>query len=64
MTTADKWHLQAKATLRSLAAFVNKGVSALYFYAVGDNSWSMVNPSVPGGGATMQAVKSFMTPFA
>jgi hypothetical protein len=64
MTTADKWHLQAKATLRSLAGFVNKGVSALYFYAVGDNSWSMVNPSVPGGGATMQAVKSFMAPFA
>lgn len=64
LTAADKWHLQAKATLRSLAAYVNKGVSALYFYAVGDNSWSMVDPSAPGGGATMLAVKNFMQPFA
>jgi hypothetical protein len=64
MTSADLWHLQAKATLRSLAAFVNKGVSALYFYAVSNGAFSMVDPSQPGGGPTMTAVKNFMQAFA
>ncbi|HLY49900.1 MAG TPA: hypothetical protein VKR21_11965 [Solirubrobacteraceae bacterium] len=64
LTSADAWHLQAKATLRSLAAFVNKGVSAFYFYAVTNGSWAMVDPTAPGGGPTMTAVKSFLAPFA
>jgi hypothetical protein len=64
LTAADKWHLQAKATLRSLAAFVNKGVSALYFYAVSDGQFSMVDPSQPGGGPTMAAVKAFTQAMA
>jgi hypothetical protein len=64
MTTADRWHMQAKATLRTLAAFVNKGVSALDFYAAGDGNWAMVNPSAPGGGPTLTAVKSFTQAFA
>jgi hypothetical protein len=64
LTSADAWHLQAKATLRSLAAFINKGVSAFYFYAVTNGSWAMVDPGAPGGGPTMTAVKSFLAPFA
>ena len=58
-TPADKRHLQAKATLRDLAAFVNKGVSALYFYAVADGDWAMVDPAAAGGGETMTAVRRF-----
>jgi hypothetical protein len=64
LTTADRWRLQAKATLRALAAYVNKGVSALYFYAVADGSWAMVDPSQPGGGPTITAVRNFTQAFA
>ncbi len=64
LTTADKWHLQAKATLRTLSAYVNKGVSALYLYAVGDGDYAMVDTSQPGGGPTMTAVKTFTQAFA
>jgi hypothetical protein len=56
-TAADKRHLQAKAALRTLTSFVNKGVSALYFYAVGDNDFSMVDPAASGGGETMLAIR-------
>jgi hypothetical protein len=56
VTAADKRHLQAKATLRSLVSFVNKGVSALYFYAVNDGDFAMVDPNAPDGGETMTAV--------
>jgi len=64
MTAADKRHLQAKATLRALSAFVNKGVSALYFYAVNDGDWSMVDPTKADGGETMAALKRFTQSFA
>ncbi len=64
LTSADMWHLQAKATLRSLAAYVNKGVSAIYFYAVNDGTFRMVDSSAPGGGPTMTAVKDFLQPFS
>jgi hypothetical protein len=64
LTPAARRHLQAKATLRTLAAYVNKGVSAIYFYAFANGSWSLVNPRAPGGGATMTAVRSFLQPFA
>jgi hypothetical protein len=63
-TTADKWHLQAKAALRYLSSYINKGVSELYFYAVSDGDWSMVDPSAPGGGPTMTAIKRFIQDFA
>ena len=63
-TAADKRHLQAKSTLRALAAFVNKGVSALDFYAVADGDFAMVDPSAPGGGETMTGVKRFTAAFA
>jgi hypothetical protein len=64
MTVADMWHLEAKATLRTLAAYVNKGVSRMYFYAVSNGQWSMVDPSQPNGGPTMTAVKNFISAFA
>ena len=64
MTPADKWHLQAKATLRTLAAYVNKGVSEIYFYAAQDGQWTMVDPTQSGGGPTLTAVKNFMAAFA
>ena len=57
VTPADKRHLQAKATLRDLTAFVNKGVSALYFYAVGDGDFAMLDPTAAGGGETMMGVR-------
>jgi hypothetical protein len=64
LTTADKWHLKAKAALRTLSAFVNKGVSGLYFYAVNDGDWAMIDSSAADGGATMEAVKRFTQAFA
>jgi hypothetical protein len=64
LTPMDLRHLQAKATLRTLAAYVNKGVSALYFYAFANGTWAMVDPTAPGGGATMTAVRSFLKAFA
>jgi hypothetical protein len=63
-TAADKRHLQAKSTLRALSAFVNKGVSALYFYAVANGDWAMLDPNAPGGGETMTSVKRFTAAFA
>ena len=61
---ADKEHLQAKAALRTLSAYVNKGVSALYFYAVSNGDWTMVDPTQPGGGPTMTAIQRFTQAFA
>jgi hypothetical protein len=57
-------HIQAKAALRILSAFVNEGVTALDFYAVNDGAWSMVDPNASGGGETMQALKRYMQAFA
>ena len=56
--------LQAKATLRALVAFVNKGVSALHFYAVRHGDWAMVDPAAPGGGETMLAVRRLTSAMA
>jgi hypothetical protein len=64
LTAADKRHLQAKAALRTLSAFVNKGVSALDFYAVTNGDFAMVDPSAPGGGETMTAIKRFTQGFS
>lgn len=64
LSQRDMWHLQAKATLRTLAAYVSEGVSALFFYAVTNGTWAMVDPNAPGGGPTMRGVKSFLQPFA
>ena len=63
-TPADKRHLQAKATLRDLTAFINKGVSAFHFYAVGDGDWAMVDPTAAGGGETLAAVRRLTAAMA
>jgi hypothetical protein len=64
LTTADARHLQAKAALRTLSAFVNKGVTALYFYAATGGEFGMIEGSAPGGGETMQAISRFTQAFA
>ncbi|MGH2872917.1 MAG: hypothetical protein ACRDL5_10720, partial [Solirubrobacteraceae bacterium] len=61
---ADLANLQAKAALRTLAAFVNKGVSRVYFYAATGSPFGMIDPGAPGGGETMTAIGRFMTAFA
>lgn len=64
---ADVAHLFAKSTLRTFVAYVNKGVSAVYPYAVQGGNLSLVDPGFfrklgngyPGngaGGATINAV--------
>ncbi|MGI8731387.1 MAG: hypothetical protein ACR2LK_15640 [Solirubrobacteraceae bacterium] len=67
----DVRHIQAKAVLRSLTAYVNKGVSALHFYAATDPRYGLIDPAFfaaagpalagdPGdvtGGETMTAVR-------
>ena len=63
LTAADERHLQAKAALRTLSAFVNKGVSALYFYAAMGGEFGMVEGSAPGGGETMTAIRRFTHAF-
>jgi hypothetical protein len=71
MTAADIRHIESKDVLRYLAAYVNKGVTALDFYAVNAGDLSLVDPgfikaakgspsSYPGdalGGETMDAVR-------
>jgi hypothetical protein len=70
VTAADRLHMQAKSTLRSLTAFINKGVSALYMYAVTSGNYGLVDPAFftalqqtgvyPGdraGGEVLNAVK-------
>jgi hypothetical protein len=64
LTPADERHLQAKAALRTLSAFVNKGVTALYFYAATGGEFGMIEASAPGGGETMNAVRRFTQAFA
>lgn len=41
----DARHIQAKTVLRSLTAYVNKGVSALHFYAAGDPRYGLIDPA-------------------
>jgi hypothetical protein len=45
VTPADRLHMQAKSTLRSLTAYINKGVSALYMFAVTSPEYGLVDPS-------------------
>jgi hypothetical protein len=68
LTDRDVRHMQAKAVLRFLTAFVNKGVSAVYFFAAKARSLALVEPAFftglkrgyPGddsGGETLRAVR-------
>jgi hypothetical protein len=45
MSAGDVGHVAAKDSLRYLASYVNKGVTALYFYAAQAGSLSLVAPS-------------------
>jgi hypothetical protein len=47
----------AKGALRWATAWVNKGASAVYFYAASSPGWGLVNASAPGGGETLTALK-------
>jgi hypothetical protein len=57
-------HLQAKAALRSLVAYVNEGVRAFYYYDVRDPRLGLVDPSERGGGETIAAIKRLLDSFA
>ena len=73
MTEAERRRIATKDALRYLAAYVNKGVSALYFYAATAGDLSLVDPAFfeaakrdlstyPGdelGGETLAAVGRF-----
>lgn len=48
--------LHAKAALRWAASWINKGASALYYYAVSQRGWALVDPDAPGGGQTLTAI--------
>jgi hypothetical protein len=75
---ADIAHLRAKATLRAAVAFINKGVSALDFYAAKDPYWALIPstffdqvdaaggayPGEDAGGETMAAMRRMMARFA
>jgi hypothetical protein len=62
LTGADRWHMLAKATLRTLVSFVNKGISQLDLYAVWGPDFGLVDPSAvaasgsTSGGAVIDAV--------
>jgi hypothetical protein len=45
LTAADIRHVQSKIVLRDLAAFINKGVTALHFYAANGGDYSLVDQS-------------------
>jgi len=77
LSAPDIAHLRAKATLRSVVAFVNKGFSAIDFYAAKDPDWALIPGSFfdqvdagggayPGddaGGQTMAAMRRMMARF-
>ena len=56
-------HLQAKAALRALVAYVNKGVDAFYYYDVSDPGLGLVDPHERGGGETIRAIKRLLDGF-
>ena len=43
VVASDRLHMQAKATLRTLVSYVNKGVSAVHMYAVTNGSYALVD---------------------
>jgi Concanavalin A-like lectin/glucanases superfamily len=74
MQPSNRLHFQAKATLRTLVSFVNKGISNVDFYAVKDGNFALVANSFfgslasgyPGdaaGGEVMDSVRRLMAGF-
>jgi hypothetical protein len=77
VVAADRLHIQAKSTLRTLTSFVNKGVSAVYMYAVKNGNYALVDPrffttlaqtgTYPGntaGGEVLDAVRRLTNAYA
>jgi hypothetical protein len=48
--------LHAKAALRFATAWIGKGASSVFLYAVASPGWGVVAPDAPGGGLTLRAV--------
>jgi hypothetical protein len=76
VTPADRLHMQAKSTLRSLTAFINKGVSALYMFAITSPEYGLVDqtfftslqqtgvyPGDRAGGEVLNSVKRLVNAF-
>jgi hypothetical protein len=68
LTPAAKRHILTKGVLRSLVAHVNKGVTALDFYAARGDVFGLVDESFYAGGSeggeTVDALARLMAPFA
>jgi hypothetical protein len=58
LTAAAKRHIMTKSMLRSLVAFVNKGVTALHFYAVRGNVFGAVDENFFAGGAPGEGIEA------
>jgi hypothetical protein len=67
LTPAAKRHILTKGVLRSLVAHVNKGVTALDFYAARGDVYGLVDEGFYAGGAdggeTVDALARLMAPF-
>jgi hypothetical protein len=57
-------HLQAKAALRALVAYVNKGVGAFFYYAALDPRLGLIDRGASGGGETIRAIARLLDGFA
>jgi hypothetical protein len=55
---------QAKETLRYAVAWLNKGASAVYFYAAFSPGWGLVDLTAPGGGSALTALGRLSKTFA
>jgi hypothetical protein len=62
LTVAETRHITTKSVLRTLAAYVGKGVSTVAFYEP-DNDTELAADADPTGGETLQALKRFLGPF-
>jgi hypothetical protein len=56
--------VKTKLALRAAAAWLNKGVEALYLYAVRHGRWTLVEPGAAGGGPVLRALRRFTLAFA
>ena len=57
-------HVQAKAALRALVAFVNKGVRAFFYYSAFDPRLGLIDPRARDGGETIDAMGRLLGSFA
>ena len=68
LTSAAKRHIMSKGLLRSLVAFVNKGVTALHFYAARGSVYGIVDEAFYAqsgdAGESVKAMARLTAPFA